>query len=63
MDTHFPNSTWLRLNRETLDSLQRFRSRLTLPDWDATIEALLRKAGEPTGFQRERDHEPAGQAT
>lgn len=48
MDVHFPNSTWLRINRETLDSLQRFKSRLTLPGWDETIEALLRQAGEPT---------------
>jgi hypothetical protein len=44
MDQHFPNSTWVRLRRDTLDDLQRFKSRLTLPTWDDTIEALLRLA-------------------
>ena len=44
MDLHFPNSAWLRLRRDTLDNLQRFKSQLTLPTWDDTIEALLRLA-------------------
>jgi hypothetical protein len=44
MDQHFPNSAWVRLRRDTLDDLQRFRSRLTLPTWDDTIEALLKLA-------------------
>ncbi len=44
MDQHFPNSAWVRLRRDTLDDLQRFKSRLTLPTWDDTIEALLRLA-------------------
>ena len=44
MDQHFPNSAWVRLRRHTLDNLQRFRSRLTLPTWDDTIEALLKLA-------------------
>ena len=44
MDQHFPNSAWLRLRRDTLDNLQRFKSQLTLPTWDDTIEALLRLA-------------------
>ena len=48
MDVHFPNSTWLRLGRDTLDNLMRFRKRLTFPTWDDTFEALLRIAGEPT---------------
>ena len=44
MDLHFPSSTWIRIQRDTLDSLQRFKSRLTLPTWDETIEALLKRA-------------------
>jgi Family of unknown function (DUF6084) len=44
MDQHFPNSAWVRLRRDTLDDLQRFKSRLTLPTWDDTIEALLKLA-------------------
>ena len=64
MDVHFPNSTWLRVRRETLDNLQRFKSRLTLPDWDDTIEALLRQAGEPTpGSNGNATGQPAGQSS
>jgi hypothetical protein len=59
MDVHFPDSTWMRVRRETLDSLQRFKSRLTLPTWDETIEALLRQAGEPSPGSN-GNHEPAG---
>jgi len=44
MDLHYPDSTWLRIRRDTLDNLQRFKSRLTLPTWDDTIEVLLRMA-------------------
>jgi len=58
MDVHFPNSTWLRVRRDTLDSLQRFKSRLTLPNWDDAIEALLRQAGETTP-KTNGNHEPA----
>ena len=47
MDVHFPNSTWVRISRDTLDNLQRFKSRLTLPTWDDTIEALLKRAEHP----------------
>jgi hypothetical protein len=44
MDQHFPNSAWLRVRTDTLDNLQRFKSRLTLPTWDDVFEALLREA-------------------
>jgi hypothetical protein len=46
MDVHFPNQAWIRLRRDTLEALARFRSRLTLRDWDDTVDALLRQAGE-----------------
>jgi len=49
----------LRISRDTLDSLQRFKSRLTLPGWDETIEALLRQAGEPTAGSN-GNHAPVG---
>jgi hypothetical protein len=61
MDQHFPNSAWLRLRRDTLDDLQRFKSRLTLPTWDDAIEALLRLAGEASPGSN-GNHEPAGRA-
>jgi hypothetical protein len=46
MDMYFPNSAWLRLRRDTVDELGRFKSRQALPTWDETISALLKQAGE-----------------
>ncbi|MGH3344277.1 MAG: DUF6084 family protein [Carbonactinosporaceae bacterium] len=46
MDLYFPNSAWLRLRRETVDALARFKSRHVIPTWDDTFEALLERAGE-----------------
>lgn len=48
MDAHFPGGGWLRLSRDRIDALQRFRSRLTITTWDETIDALLAQAGEAT---------------
>lgn len=47
MDAYFPGFTWVRLNRETVDALQRFRSRHALTSWDAVVEALLAGAEAP----------------
>jgi hypothetical protein len=47
IDMHFPNSAWIRMSLQTLDELQRFKTRQALPTWDATLAALLAKAGEP----------------
>lgn len=41
VDQFFPNSGWLRLHRETLDALARYKTRHALPTWDATIVSLL----------------------
>jgi hypothetical protein len=46
MDTHFPNSAWIRIRRDTMDALSRFRSDRALPGWDETLDALL---GERNG--------------
>jgi hypothetical protein len=46
MDRFFPNSGWLRLPRETIDNLQRFRTERALPTWEQAIEALLKEAGQ-----------------
>lgn len=48
MDVHFPNSGWVRMHRDTLDRLQRFRTSQALPTWDATFERLLKEAGQDT---------------
>ncbi|HXH56624.1 DUF6084 family protein [Iamia sp.] len=47
MDLYFPNSGWLRLSRETLDDLTRFKGARALATWDQAIERLLKEAGEP----------------
>ncbi|MGO9501543.1 MAG: DUF6084 family protein [Streptosporangiaceae bacterium] len=44
IDAHFPNSAWIRMSVQTLDELQRFKARLALPTWEATILALLDRA-------------------
>ncbi len=46
MDLYFPNTGWLRLRRETLDALQRYKSARALLSWDETFERLLKEAGE-----------------
>jgi hypothetical protein len=47
IDDHFPGSAWIRMTRETLDELQRFKTRQALPTWDATLRALLALAETP----------------
>jgi hypothetical protein len=44
MDRYFPNSGWLRLRRETLDRLQRFKSSQAVPSWDQAFDVLLSAA-------------------
>jgi hypothetical protein len=46
MDLYFPNTGWLRLRRETLDALQRYKTDRALLTWDETFERLLKEAGE-----------------
>ena len=46
VDIHFPNSGWITMSRQTLDELQRFKTRRALPTWDATVSALLAEAAD-----------------
>lgn len=48
MDAFFPHAGWIRLDRDMLQALARYRSSLGLTSWDQTIAALLAKAGEPS---------------
>lgn len=41
MDAHFPNTGWIRLDRETLRRLARFRSDRALTDWNQVFDELL----------------------
>ena len=46
MDRYFPGSGWLRVRRQTIDALLRFKASRALPTWDDAIEHLLKEAGE-----------------
>src|SRR5205823_524054 len=46
MDRYFPNSGWVRVHRQTLDALARFKAQRALPTWDHAFEQLLEEAGE-----------------
>jgi hypothetical protein len=41
MQLHYPNSGWLRLNRDTLDALSAFKSARGLLNYDEAITSLL----------------------
>jgi hypothetical protein len=45
MNLYFPGGGWLRLTRETLDALQKFKHGQAIPTWDAAITRLLKEAG------------------
>jgi hypothetical protein len=47
MEAHFPGYTWVRLRREAVDALQRFRSQQALLSWDDVVDALLRASEAP----------------
>jgi hypothetical protein len=49
MDLYFPNSGWVRVHRDTLDALQRFKATRALPTWEQAFETLLKEAGEDGG--------------
>lgn len=41
MDHHFPGSGWIRLDRDALDALARYRSERGLTSWEETVASLL----------------------
>jgi hypothetical protein len=41
MDLYFPNEAWIRLRRETVDALLKYKSANAVPTWDAAMERLL----------------------
>jgi hypothetical protein len=46
MDQYFPNSGWIRLHRDTIDALTRYKAERAIPSWEDTFELLLKEAGE-----------------
>jgi len=45
MDLYFPNSGWIRLRRDTIDALTRYKAERAIPSWEDTFELLLKEAG------------------
>lgn len=45
MDQYFPNSGWIRLRRETIDALTRYKATRAIPSWEDAFEMLLKEAG------------------
>ena len=46
MDAYYPGSAFIRLGRDTLDDLQRYKAQRGLPTWDQAFAQLLKEAGE-----------------
>jgi hypothetical protein len=44
MDQYFPNTGWLRLDRDVLAALLQYKAARGLTSWDATMESLLANA-------------------
>lgn len=44
---HFPDAGWIRLQRETVQALVRFKARHALPTFDGVVQALLDGRDEP----------------
>ena len=42
---YFPNVAWIKLPRDTVDALLKYKAQHAIPTWEAAIEHLL--AGEP----------------
>jgi hypothetical protein len=45
MDLYFPGEGWLRVGRDVLGRLQRYKAAQAHPTWDGALDALLKEAG------------------
>jgi Family of unknown function (DUF6084) len=52
MDIYFPGTGWIRVPRDTIDKLERFRTLRGLPSWERTFDVLVEEAREPNGLKR-----------
>ena len=44
--THFPNTAWIRLNKDVFDQLYQYKMRQSLITWDDVLVRLLQTRGE-----------------
>jgi hypothetical protein len=47
LDAFFPNQGWIRLDRDVLAALAKYKAARGLISWEAAIEGLLAGAGDP----------------
>lgn len=46
IERYFPNSAWIRLQKDVFDQLHRYKATHSLPTWEETVIHLLRTRGE-----------------
>jgi hypothetical protein len=46
IEFNYPHTGWLRLDRDVIDAVARYRADRGLTSWDATVESLLAAVGE-----------------
>ena len=44
MDHYFPNSAWLRVQKDVFDRLYSYKARHALPTWEVALDQLLRES-------------------
>jgi len=44
MERYFPRTAWIRLPKDTVDALLKYKARHAIPTWDAAMERLLKAA-------------------
>ena len=49
MEHYFPNSAWIRLQKDAFDRLYDYKVRGGFPTWEAAVEALLLASGQEVG--------------
>ena len=46
IDQHYPNSAWLRLERDTFDRLYEYKVKNGIPTWEQMLDTLVKQADE-----------------
>lgn len=49
MEMYYPNEAWLCLRKDVFESLQQYKSSLSLPTWEAAVARLLEASPEKAG--------------
>ena len=55
MDTHFPNSRWMRVRKDVYDRLVRYKSQSAFPTLENCLESILDEALKETGITEKQN--------